>query len=206
MTLLAVDIGGTFTDLMAFDEQSQKFYQGKSLSTPKDLAQGIIDCISKSNLIISEAKDLIHGTTQAINTLIERKGAKTALLVTQGTRDVYRIGRGNRPESYNLMFKRHSPLVPRQLTYEVDERMLSDGSVRTALDPAQLDVLSRQLEENAVEAIAVCFLHSYANPAHEKLVGEILKKKIPNCYISLSHEILREYREFERTSTTVVHT
>ena len=205
LTLLAVDIGGTFTDLMAFDEQSQKFYQGKSLSTPKDLAQGIIDCISKSNLIISEAKDLIHGTTQAINTLIERKGAKTALLVTQGTRDVYRIGRGNRPESYNLMFKRHSPLVPRQLTYEVDERMLSDGSVRTTLDPAQLDVLSRQLEENAVEAIAVCFLHSYANPAHEKLVGEILKKKIPNCYISLSHEILREYREFERTSTTVVN-
>ncbi len=205
MTLLAVDIGGTFTDLMAFDEKSQNFYQGKSLSTPKDLAQGIIDCITKSNLTISEAQDLIHGTTQAINTLIERKGAKTALLVTKGTRDVYKIGRGNRPESYNLMFKRHSPLVPRQLTFEVEERMLADGSIREAVDRAQVEGLCEQLKANGVEAVAVCFLHSYANPVHEKEVGEILAKQLPECYVSLSHEILREYREFERTSTTVVN-
>jgi N-methylhydantoinase A len=205
LTLLAVDIGGTFTDLMAFDEKSQQFYQGKSLSTPKDLAQGIIDCISKSNLTIAEAQDLIHGTTQAINTLIERKGAKTALLVTQGTRDVYKIGRGNRPESYNLMFKRHTPLVARQFTYEVNERMMADGSVRTKVDPAQVKALCQQLKESDVEAIAVCFLHSYANPDHEKEVGAILAKELPDCYVSLSHEILREYREFERTSTTVVN-
>ncbi len=205
MTLLAVDIGGTFTDLMAFDEKSQEFYQGKSLSTPKDLAQGIIDCITKSELAIADAQDLIHGTTQAINTLIERKGAKTALLVTQGTRDVYKIGRGNRPESYNLMFQRHRPLVSRQLTYEVSERMIAGGSVLKAVEPAQIEELCTYLKENEVEAVAVCFLHSYANPAHEKEVGAIIKRLLPDVYVSLSHEIMREYREFERTSTTVVN-
>ena len=205
MTLLAVDIGGTFTDLMAFDEKTQEFYQAKSLSTPGDLAQGIIDCIDKSSLTVADAEDLIHGTTQAINTLIERKGAKTALLVTKGTRDVYAIGRGNRPESYNLMFHRHRPLVPRQLTYEVNERMLSNGTVRHPLDPAQVEELCETLKKDGVDAIAVCFLHAYANPEHEQAVGEILSRQLPDCYVSLSHEILREYREFERTSTTVVN-
>ena len=127
MTLLAVDIGGTFTDLMAFDVANQRFYQAKSLTTPHDLAQGIIDCIAKSGMTIAEAGDLIHGTTQAINTLIERKGAKTALLVTKGTRDVYAIGRGNRPESYNLHFHKHRPLVPRRAVFEVTERVLASG-------------------------------------------------------------------------------
>ncbi|MEK9678859.1 MAG: hydantoinase/oxoprolinase family protein, partial [Rhodospirillaceae bacterium] len=205
MTLLALDIGGTFTDLMAFDEATQTFYQGKSLTTPGDLAQGILDCIAKSDMTIGDAQDLIHGTTQAINTLIERKGAKTALLVTQGTRDVYKIGRGNRPESYNLMFKRHTPLVSRQLTFEVEERVLADGSVRTKLNKDQVKGLCAELKAESIEAVAVCFLHSYSNPEHEKAVGEILAKELPDCYISLSHEILREYREFERTSTTVVN-
>ena len=205
MTLLAVDIGGTFTDLMAFDAGSQKFYQAKSLTTPHDLAQGILDCIAKSGLAIGEAQDLIHGTTQAINTLIERKGARTALIVTKGTRDVYAIGRGNRPESYNLHFHKHRPLVPRRHVYEVDERVLATGEILKALNPREVEALCDTLKSEGVEAIAVCFLHAYAFPEHERKVGEVLKARLPGVYVSLSHEILREYREYERTSTTVVN-
>lgn len=205
LALLAVDIGGTFTDLMAFDPRSQAFYQAKSLTTPHDLAQGIIDCINKCGLGIDEARGLIHGTTQAINTLIERKGARAALLVTRGTRDVYAIGRGNRPESYNLMFHRHRPLVPRSRTYEVNERLLASGQVHEPLDEAQVRALCRTLREENVEAVAVCFLHAYGNPAHEQAVGAILAQELPGVYVSLSHEIMREYREFERTSTTTVN-
>lgn len=205
MTLLAVDIGGTFTDLMAFDENSQQFFQAKSLTTPHDLSQAILDCIGKSGLGITDAEELIHGTTQAINTLIERKGAKTALLVTKGTRDVYAIGRGNRPESYNLMFHRHRPLVPRNLTFEIDERMIAGGKVRDPLNRDQVQEVCDALKGEGIEAIAVCFLHAYANPEHERAVGEILAEQFPGAYVSLSHEILREYREFERTSTTVVN-
>ncbi len=205
MTLLAIDIGGTFTDLMAFGEKAKKNFQAKALSTPDDLAQGIIDCITKSGMDIGGVDDLIHGTTQAINTLIERKGAKTALLVTKGTRDVYIIGRGNRPESYNLFFHRARPLVERRLTLEVDERMLAGGVVRDELDEAQVTELADQLAKEGVDAVAVCFLHAYANPEHEQAVGRILQEKLGDCYVSLSHEILREYREYERTSTTVVN-
>ena len=115
--LVAIDIGGTFTDLMAFDAASGRFSQAKSLTTPAQLVQGIIDCLDKSGLDPRGAAELIHGSTTAINTLIERKGAKTGLIVTRGTRDVYAIGRGNRPESYNLLFRRHRTLVPRRLTH-----------------------------------------------------------------------------------------
>ena len=114
--VVAIDIGGTFTDLIGFDTQEQRFLQAKSLTTPSNLVQGIIDCLNKSGLDIGDISELIHGSTTAINTLIERKGAKTGLIVTRGTRDVYAIGRGNRPESYNLFFQRPKPLVSRALT------------------------------------------------------------------------------------------
>src|SRR5512140_1999069 len=113
MLVVAIDIGGTFTDLMAFDDQTGRFSDSKSLSTPASLVKGIIDCIRKSGLSAGAIGELIHRSTTAINTLIERKGAKTGLIVTQGMRDVYIIGRGNRPESYNLFFHKHRPLVPR---------------------------------------------------------------------------------------------
>ncbi|MEE2969774.1 MAG: hydantoinase/oxoprolinase family protein, partial [Pseudomonadota bacterium] len=205
MVLLAVDIGGTFTDLMAFDEVSGRFYQAKSLTTPNDLTQGIVDCIDKSELDPLNVAELIHGTTQAINTLIERKGAKTALLVTRGTRDVYIIGRGNRPESYNLHFHRARPLVSRRATHEVAERMKASGEVFEALDENQISEICARLKADDVEAVAVCFLHSYANSAHEREVGNILRENLPGKYVSLSHEVLREYREYERMSTTVVN-
>ena len=203
--LLAVDIGGTFTDLMGFDQGRSRFFQAKSLTTPHDFSQGIIDCIGKSGLDTGEAGEMIHGTTVAINTLIERTGAKTALIVTRGTRDVYIIGRGNRPESYNLFFHRPRPLVSRHMTYEVNERLMASGEVRQTLDEAEVRAICDQIRTESVEAVAVCLLHSFTNPAHEAEVGRILRERLPGLYVSLSHEILRAYREYERISTTVVN-
>ena len=136
MLVVAIDIGGTFTDLIGFDDADRRFVQAKSLTTPALLGQGVIDCIRKSALSAAAVDELIHGSTIAINTLIERKGAKTGLVVTRGTRDVYIIGRGNRPEAYSLFFHRHRPLVPRHLTREVDERLLSSGEVHVPVDRA----------------------------------------------------------------------
>ena len=205
MIFTAIDIGGTFTDLIGFDDTAGRFTQAKSLTTPHHLVQGIIDCIRKSGLDASAIGELIHGSTIAINTLIERNGAKTGLLVTAGTRDVYIIGRGNRPEAYNLFFHRHRPLVPRHLTREVAERMLGTGEVHVALAPASVAAACETLKAAGVEAVAVCFLHAYANPAHERVAGDMIRTALPDAYVSLSHEILREYREFERMSTTVVN-
>ena len=205
MIVVAIDIGGTFTDLIGFDQASGQFVQAKSLTTPAQLGQGVIDCIRKSGLAAAAIDELIHGSTIAINTLIERKGAKTGLIVTGGTRDVYIIGRGNRPEAYNLLFHRHRPLVPRHLTREVNERLLSSGAVYAPLDRAGIARACRALAVEGVEAVAVCFLHSYVNPAHERIAGEMIRAAMPDAYLSLSHEILREYREFERMSTTVVN-
>jgi N-methylhydantoinase A len=203
--VVAIDIGGTFTDLIGFDEAAGAFVQAKSLTTPAHLVQGIIDCLRKSELAASTIDELIHGSTIAINTLIERKGASTGLIVTRGTRDVYVIGRGNRPEAYNLLFHKHRPLVTRRHTREVDERMLATGDVHAPLDRASVEEACRSLAQAGVEAVAVCFLHSYANPAHERVAGEMIRSALPDVYLSLSHDILREYREFERISTTVVN-
>ena len=205
MIVAAIDIGGTFTDLMGFDDRSGRFVQAKSLTTPAQLVQGVIDCIGKSGLQCAGIAELIHGSTIAINTLIERKGASTGLIVTRGTRDVYIIGRGNRPESYNLFFHRHRPLVPRHLTREVTERALASGKIRQPLQAADVEAACGQFAEEGVEAVAICFLHSYVNPQHERLAGDMVRKALPGVYLSLSHEILREYREFERMSTTVVN-
>ena len=205
MLVVAIDIGGTFTDLIGFDDAARRFVEAKSLTTPAQLGQGVIDCIRKSALAADAIDELIHGSTIAINTLIERKGAKTGLVVTRGTRDVYIIGRGNRPEAYSLFFHRHRPLVPRHLTREVDERLLSSGEVHVPLDRAGIADACRALAAEGVEAVAVCFLHSYVNPEHERVAGDMIRAAMPRAYVSLSHEILREYREFERTSTTVVN-
>lgn len=205
MIVVAIDIGGTFTDLIGFDTVAATFRQAKSLTTPGNLVQGIIDCLDKSGIDSASIAELIHGSTTAINTLIERKGAKTGLIVTRGTRDVYAIGRGNRPESYNLFFHRHRPLVPRALTREVGGRLLASGDVHELLDEASVAAAIQSLKAEGVEAVAVCLLHSYVNPAHERALGEAVAAAMPAAYLSLSHDILREYREYERMSTTVVN-
>ncbi len=205
MIIVAIDIGGTFTDLVGFDEKAGRFVEAKSLTTPHELTQGILDCIRKSGMQASAIDELIHGSTTAINTLIERKGAKTGLIVTSGTRDVYIIGRGNRPEAYNLFFHRHKPLVARHLTREIEERVMASGDVFRPLNKASVTEACRVLAAEGVEAVAVCLLHAYANPEHERIVGAMVRETLPDAYLSLSHEILREYREFERMSTTAVN-
>ena len=205
MIVVAIDIGGTFTDLIGFDAEQNRFIEAKSLTTPAQLTRGIIDCIRKSGLDAAAIDELIHGSTIAINTLIERKGARTGLIVTRGTRDVYIIGRGNRPEAYNLLFHKHRPLVDRHLIREAQERLLASGDVHEKLQAASIEDACEKLKAAGVEAVAVSFLHSYANPEHERQAGAMVRAALPDTYVSLSHEILREYREYERTSTTVVN-
>jgi N-methylhydantoinase A len=202
---VAVDIGGTFTDLIAFDAAAGRIHHAKTLTTPREPVTGVIDCIRKTTLDPSALATLIHGSTIAINTLIERNGATVGLLVTRGTRDVYIIGRGNRPEAYNLFFHRARPLVPRHLTMEIDERLYATGEVRERITRESVRAACAELAKAGVDAVAVCFLHSYANPEHERIAGEIVTAALPGRFVSLSHEILREYREYERISTTVVN-
>jgi N-methylhydantoinase A len=201
---VAVDIGGTFTDLVAVDDQGQ-LYRSKSLTTPDDLARGIRDCLNGARIDVSRASFFVHGSTVAINAVLERKGARTGLITTKGFRDVYEIGRGNRPEGYNLFFKRPVPLVSRELRLEVDERLYASGEVLTALDERSALAAIASLKAAGVESVAVCLLHSYANSVHEERLGQLLHDQFPEAYVSLSHEILREFREYERTSTTVLN-
>ena len=201
---IAVDIGGTFTDLVAVDDNGQVF-RSKSLTTPDDLARGIYDCLRGANVDVAGASFFVHGSTVTINAVLERKGARTGLITTKGFRDVYEIGRGNRPEGYNLFFKRPVPLVPRDLRLEADERLYATGEVLTPLDENSASATIRALKAAGVESVAVCFLHAYANAAHERRLGELLRQQFPEAYVSLSHEILREFREYERTSTTVLN-
>jgi N-methylhydantoinase A len=201
---IAVDIGGTFTDLVAVDDQGQ-IYRSKSLTTPGDLSRAIQACLNAAQINVAEATFFVHGSTITINAVLERKGARTGLITTQGFRDVYEIGRGNRPEGYNLFFKRPAPLVSRDLRFEVNERLYATGEVLRPLDEASASAAISALRAAAVESVAVCLLHSYANPAHEEQLGRLLRRQFPEAYLSLSHEILREFREYERTSTTVLN-
>jgi N-methylhydantoinase A len=203
--VVALDIGGTFTDLVAFDLSTGTIHHAKSSTTPYDLAVGIRETLTKSGLPLAAVDTFIHGSTTAINTAIERSGARTALLVTEGTRDVYRIGRGNRPEAYNLFFKRPEPYVARHLTFEVGERLNSAGEIVRPLDREGATAIAERLKTAGVDTVAVCLIHSWANPEHERALGEILAEVAPEMYCSLSHDILREYREYERMSTTVLN-
>lgn len=202
---LGLDIGGTFTDLIIFDEETGNLQHAKSSTTPSDLTIGILNCLKKIKFDMKQCRNFVHGTTVAINTVIEGKGARTALVTTQGTRDVYRIGRGNRPEAYNIFFKRPVPLVYRHMTFEAPERILATGEILKPLSREEAISVAEEVAKRQPEAVAVCFLHSYVNPIHESIMGEALKEVIPSAYISLSHQILREYREYERTSTTVIN-
>jgi N-methylhydantoinase A len=140
-----------------------------------------------------------------VNAIIERNGAKTALVTTKGFRDVYEIGRINRPESFNPRFRKHRPLVPREDIFEVTERMLADGSVRTPFDEREAREVARIIKEEGFEAVAVLFLHSYRAPEHEIRMCEILRETDANLFLSASHELSREYREYERTSTVAAN-
>ena len=202
---LAADVGGTFTDVAAFNETTGELQLGKTLTTPSRLVSGIENGVARTSARFEAARLFLHGTTVAINTILERSGARCALLTTQGFRDIYEIGRVNRPESYNLFFKRHVPLIDRDLRFEIHERIDAQGAVLIKLDEAEVRNVVAAAVARGVEAIAILFLHSYRNPAHEQRVKEIIEQEFPRLFVSASHELSQEYREFERTSTAAAN-
>ncbi len=202
---LAADIGGTFTDIAVFDDKTGALSFGKALSTPQRLVEGINRGVEKAGSDYRSAGLFLHGSTVAINAILERAGAKTALLITEGFRDIYEIGRINRPDAYNLFFQKHVPLVERALRFEVRERVLSDGEVEKPLDEAEIAALGKELERRGIEACAILFINCYASPAHEARAKAILERNHPDLFVSASHELSQEYREFERCSTVVAN-
>ena len=202
---IAVDIGGTFTDMAAFDEATGRLMFGKALSTHGKLVDGIQATLDSADIDVRNGQLFLHGSTIAINTLLERNGANTALLITEGFRDIYEIGRVNRPDAYNLFFNKHQPLVKRSLRFEVAERLRADGSLHKALDEGAVREPAKELKGQGIEAVAVLLLHSYRNPAHEQRVKQILQEELPHAFVSASHELSQEYREFERVSTVVAN-
>ena len=202
---LAADIGGTFTDVAYFDAAAGKLLLGKALSTPQRMVDGIAQGVEKAGTRFSDPELFLHGSTVVINTLLERKGARTALLITEGFRDIYEIGRINRPDAYNLFFRKHVPLVERRLRFEVRERMSAEGTVLVPLDEAGVHRICDRLVEERIDAVAILLLHCYANSAHETAVKRIVEERLPEAFVSVSHELSQEYREFERCSTTVAN-
>lgn len=201
---VATDIGGTFTDLVYVDENG---YIGieKSHTTPPNFEQGVVDVIEKSKIDKTKISRFIHGTTVVINTLTERKGVKTGLITTNGFRDVLEIARGNRPDLFNIRYEKPVPFVERYLRKEVNERLNYKGEIITPLDEIQLKNVVKELIDEGVEAIAVSYLHSYVNPIHEIRTKEMIEEIAPHIYVSISSEITREWREYERTNTVVLN-
>ncbi len=207
---IGVDIGGTFTDGTLVDSSTGQVITSKVLTTPADPASGFISAVNKllgvsNDVDPSEIEHVVHATTVATNAIIEGKTAKTAFVTTQGFRDMLEIARQIRPSLYDLQFEKPAPLVPRQLCFEIRERLDAKGNVVTPLDEKALAIVVDQLAESEVEAIAICLLHSYRNPDHEQKVGEAIKAKIPDVKLSLSSKIVPEFREYLRASTTVIN-
>jgi len=202
---IASDIGGTFTDLVYLDEESGTIGATKSSSTPTNFATGVLDTLKKAEVDALATKFFVHGSTVIINALTERKGVKTGLITTKGFRDVLEITRANRPDLYNMYYTKPKPLVPRYLRLEVAERVNYKGQVLTPLNENDVREAVETLKAEGVEAIAVCFLHSYANPGHEVECGEIIKQLAPEIPLTLSHQITQEWREYERTNTAVLN-
>jgi N-methylhydantoinase A len=206
---VGVDIGGTFTDLILIDDATGDQTVGKVLTTRDDPSRAVAEVLSEALLRAKTPAELvqhvIHGTTLVTNAIIERKGARTALLTTRGFRDAYEIAREHRYDLYDLFLEMPAPLVPRHLRLEIDERIYADGTVARAPDEHAVAALVAELRDKGVEAIAICFLHSYANPEHEQLVGAMVGEIAPGVRVSLSSEVVPEIREYERTSTTVVN-
>ena len=203
---LGVDIGGTFTDLVVIDEATGTARVGKVLTTTKDPAHGVEEGIhallDEAGVRSDAVRAVVHGTTLATNALIERKGAKTALLTTEGFRDALEIRREGRYDMYDLFIDPPPPLVPRHLRREVPERLLADGSILKTLDEAAARRALAELAREGVEALAICLLHAYVNPTHERRLSEIAREVSPGLSVSCSSEVVPEIREYERASTT----
>ena len=205
MITLGIDVGGTFTDLVMRDSRTGEMRSLKTPTTPPHFADGVLTAIRLTNTAPGNITNIAHGMTVATNTALEMNGAKLGVITTRGFRDVLVVGRGNRTILYDIKAVRPPPLVPRQRVLEVDERMTGAGDVHLALDEGQVAAACKRLTEMGVEAVAVCFLHSYANSDHENRAAEIVRHEMPGIAVSVSSEILPEYREFERFSTTALN-
>lgn len=205
---IAADVGGTFTDI-ALRFQNAQLATRKVPSTPDDYARGVIDGILQLlagvEIAPQQIEEVLHGCTVATNAILEHKGAKTALVTTRGFRDVLELRRIRVPRLYDPLYQKPQPIVPRNLRFEVTERVAADGSVVVALDEAELAPIIGRLKAEAVEALAICFLHSYVNPLHERRVAEIVRELLPEMFVTASADLLPEIREYERTSTTVIN-
>jgi N-methylhydantoinase A len=203
--VVAIDTGGTFTDLIAHDENGGRLAYAKSLTTYGNLVDGVMDCIRAARIDLAQAQIIKFGTTLVINTYIERNGARAALITTAGHRDTLEMGRGNRPVVFDLRYERQPPLIERDLCLEVDERIAGDGAVMRPLDERQLCDLARLLAGMDIEAVAVSFINAYANSAHEETAARILKDALPGVYVTTGTDLSREWYEYERTSTVVAN-
>jgi N-methylhydantoinase A len=201
---LAIDIGGTFTDLVAVDRRDGSLILSKVATTPSRLQRGVLSALEGSGVRPADVRAFVHGSTVVINAVTERRGARTALVTTEGFRDVLEIGRANRPDLYNLAYRKPEPFVPRRLRFEVPERISHTGRVLLPLDEGALEAVAERLRGLDVDAVAVCFLHAWTNVEHEHRAAELLSKLLRDVEIVASHEISSQWREFERTSTTVL--
>lgn len=204
MYRVAADIGGTFTDFVIEDQKSGEITIGKVPTTPENPARGILNGVSQ---LIDDPKDIeffVHGTTVGLNAFLERKGARVLLVMTSGISDTYTIARGHREELYKLHYRKPKQLVPRKDVHEVVERLGWDGSIATPLDESSLQPIIEKVKAENIPAVAICLLHAYANPVHEKKVAEILSRELPGVSISMSHRVAPEWREVERASSTVM--
>ena len=206
---LGVDVGGTFTDILLFDESQKEMTITKVPTTVHNQAIGITDGVKKvtkqAGIRPEQISLFMHGTTAATNAVLEGKGAKTALIVTEGFRDVLHIMRQDRPKLYDFFARRPLPLIPRHLRFEAAERILHTGKVFKKLDESQIKRIIRKIKKHNIETVAVCLLHSYVNPKHEQKIKKLLLRECPCPYVSISSEILPEIKEYERMSTTVIN-
>lgn len=201
---LAIDIGGTFTDLAAVDRRDGSLILSKVATTPSRLQQGVLSALERSELDSGDVGAFVHGSTVVINAVTERRGAPTALVTTEGFRDVLEIGRANRPDLYNLSYRKPEPFVPRRLRFEVRERISHTGDVLVPLDESGVGSVAERLRALGVEAVAICFLYAWMNHEHERRTAEVLSKHLPHVEIVASHQVSAQWREYERTSTTVL--
>jgi len=199
---VAVDIGGTFTDLVV-ETEGHAPRVGKVLSTPDDLVRGVVAAVEAASVSLADTELFIHGTTSGLNTLLERRGASVALITTGGFRDAYLIGRGHRPDMYDLRYRKPTPLLERDAIFELDERIGADGEELAPVHRDELEVIAKAIAEGGFEAVAVCLVHAYVEPRHELEVRDHLRSLLEGIPVLLSHETAPEWREYERTSTVV---
>jgi N-methylhydantoinase A len=202
---LSVDVGGTFTDFVLLDEQTGRVTYEKVPSLHAHLERSFMEGIDRLGADASEMAAIAHGTTVVINSILQKAGASLALITTEGFRDVIELGRGNRPDIYDVFYQPPPPIVPRDLRFEISERLNFRGEVLTPLDQEGMRQIGERLRAGGIQAVGVCFLHSYANPSHELQAAEILKTVYPDLNVSLSHQIVGESREYERFSTTALN-